>query len=482
MKRRNFLGLLGSAAGAALFAPFLRQALATGAPPTRFVFVIEGNGIEPRTMVSPSTLAAISAQATQTISADKRWFPDLYGHSSALAITPGDLADARSLGPLRGAGGADDISGLASVVLGLSSTITGGGHSTFHGALACCRGNAARAGGQTIDSLLASTPSVRNGTPFDAVRVGIHSRDHALSTSTCANGPGLPAPIVMDPLLAFNNLFGSVAGVAGQAAFKRRGDLLDFASDDVTRVLEVFSGNSAERAKLERYLASLVELRDQYDTLFGMQPVLDAVKPDQPLANELYTDPFVKLRAQTDLVAAALIGGLTNVAVIASGPGYDFDIPYPSLESAHPALEPGERRHNLHHTSASSSDYVEVIHDATKSHVDIVGHLARALRGVTEDGGTMLDNTLIIYLSDNGEQHHSNAIEWPVLLVGGQNMGFQNNGQTTVYPGHKSGNNRQMSNLFNTLGHAGGLPLNTFGAETVTRIAEGPLSELWSPA
>jgi hypothetical protein len=37
-----------------------------------------------------------------------------------------------------------------------------------------------------------------------------------------------------------------------------------------------------------------------------------------------------------------------------------------------------------------------------------------------------------------------------------------------------------VSNLFNTLGHAAGVPLDDFGAEGLTRVAEGPLSELYT--
>jgi hypothetical protein len=57
-------------------------------------------------------------------------------------------------------------------------------------------------------------------------------------------------------------------------------------------------------------------------------------------------------------------------------------------------------------------------------------------------------------------------------------MGFVNDGRTTVFPGVRNAANRQVSNLFNTLGHAAGLALNDFGTEGTTRIAEGPLSEL----
>ena len=49
-----------------------------------------------------------------------------------------------------------------------------------------------------------------------------------------------------------------------------------------------------------------------------------------------------------------------------------------------------------------------------------------------------------------------------------------------VYPGIDHANNRQMSNLWNSILYAGGMQVDDFGAEGTTRIAYGPLSEIFS--
>ena len=94
--------------------------------------------------------------------------------------------------------------------------------------------------------------------------------------------------------------------------------------------------------------------------------------------------------------------------------------------------------------------------------------------------GSMLDNTVIVFISDNGEQHHSTASEFPVVLIGGKNLGLNTGGRTIVYPGVDTGGSghRQVSNLWNTLGHLAGDPLDTFGKEGPYRVATGPLTEL----
>lgn len=469
MNRRHFLAGLGSAAGAALFAPLLRQAWANGTTPCRFVFLVEGNGTEPVNFMTPAARTAIDAEATQS-TAGRRFFPHLYGHTGVLTVTD-DLAAAPSLDPL-----GTDLNALSSVVFGLSSTITGGGHTTNFGALSSTRSTPSRAGGPTIDAVLAAQPGVRGTAPFDAVRLGVHSHNSSMNTSTCAYGEAQAAPIVIDPVQAFVNLFGVVGDPSSQAAFARRGRLLDYALTDVNATLTQFSGSSAERAKVEAYLASLETVQTRQQQLTTLAPTLTAVVPEDPASSALYTsaDPLERLQAHVDLVQAALIGGLTNVAVLAAGTGGGFDLAYPSLIA-------DIRRHDLHHMDPAivpPASAIPVIASATRELVSKAAGLARALAAVPEDGGTMLDNTLIVVMSGNGEQHHSKAEEWPLLLIGGQNMGFHNDGRTTIFPGVREATNRQLSNFYNTLGHAAGLALDDFGSEGTTRIAFGPLSEL----
>ena len=63
---------------------------------------------------------------------------------------------------------------------------------------------------------------------------------------------------------------------------------------------------------------------------------------------------------------------------------------------------------------------------------------------------------------------------------GGQALGVATDGRSMAYPGVRDSENRQLSNFFNSLGYAAGTELDDFGTEGSTRIARGPLSELWS--
>ena len=477
--RRRLLQVAGVGAGAALLAPFMRSVAHTqsgASRPMRFVLVVEGNCTEPIAFLSDAARARVEADSTGALDG-KRWYTRSYGHDAPLVIPDSGLASARALDGLSG-DGVLDLQAEAAMVYGLSSKVAGGGHTTHHGALSCTRSTQKSPGGPTFEQWLGQLPQVRLDTPFEVLRLGITGGSAALVYETCAFGRGQPAPILCDATMAFNTVFGSVAQGAGQSAFRERSELLDFAREDVNAALAAFSGSSAERAKLEQYLASIEQVSARQQQLLSMGDTLAEVAPPDPAEGGLYASmhPLDQLRAQFDIATAALLGGLTNVVVLASGTGSAFDVQYSSLIDT-------VGRHDLHHESSGNAEYLSTIHEVTRQHAGMIANMARTLAATPEPGGegSMLDHTAIIYMSDNGEQHHSTSEEWPVLLVGGRALGLRLDGQTVVYPGHGHDHNRQVSNLFNTLGFAAGQELTDFGDEGANRIAEGELTELWSP-
>jgi hypothetical protein len=180
------------------------------------------------------------------------------------------------------------------------------------------------------------------------------------------------------------------------------------------------------------------------------------------------------LEAQFQIATTCLLGGLTNNVVLASGTS-DFNVHYgPNITSL--------IRHDLQHLIADPTNW-NAIHTITQMHIALIAQLARTLAATPEVGasGSMLDHTAILFISDNGEQHHSTGQEWPAVVIGGNALGLKTDGRTVIYPAYATPNNRQVSNLFNTLGHAMGISnFDNFGNEGSMRIAPGPLSELIS--
>ncbi len=479
IKRRHFLTTSGLLAGSALLHAASsrgRSARAAGETPRRIVIFLEGNGIRPACMRDPLTTQTLEGIAGKAIASNRD-----YAHDDPVLIPAAPLSEARSLGAL--AAGENEVSLVerAALVLGLSSTNLGGGHSTGFGALSAARALGGPASA-TIETVLSQIPGVRGSTPFDAVRVGIGASTTPLNYASCAFDKGKPAPILMSPTAAFSTLFGSVSEGKSGDDFESRRDLLEFAFADVTRELKGLTGSTRGRDKLETYEASLLAELARMDQIEGMKDALLAVKPTEPglLDPDPYatTAPLEQYALQTEIATAALLAGLTNVVVISMGSGsYYWSNQYPTLQSFYPdgKVIGG---HDLRHGGGEA--FFDVLHELTSRYVGEMARMARVLESVPEEGGSMLDNTLMLYMPDNGEKHHSNAEEWAMLMLGGDNMGFKTDGRSVTYPKAGHANNRQISNVFNSMLHGAGEPTDDFGhANPDSRIAEGPLAEIW---
>ncbi|HJL20716.1 MAG TPA: DUF1552 domain-containing protein, partial [Polyangiaceae bacterium LLY-WYZ-15_(1-7)] len=384
---------------------------------------------------------------------DARWWYRRYRHDRPLVLDAPDLATAPALGALAEHGLADQ----ATVLLGLSSRIIGGGHSGYHGALTSTRTVRGRAAGQSIDALLATLDDVRRDTPFDAFRVGIGT-GRPVDFGTCAYGPGRAAPLILQADAAYELAYGAFAGGDAGAAFERRDRMLRFAARDLEAAERRFDGDPSERAKLGTHGESIGALLEAQDRLREMSV-------EAPPAPEAGLSPIPRLGSLLDLAVSTLIDGLTSVAVVGSGTGGAFGLTYSSISST--------GRHDMQHQSARDPAMRQAVWDVTTAEVS---ELARAVKRLDDAG--ILGETVVVYVGDNGEQHHSTASEFPVLLIGGGDLGLRG-GRTVVYPGVASEGNRQLSNLWNTLGYLAGATLDDFGGEEGDlRRAFGPLGEL----
>ena len=470
------LGALGGLGGLGGLMLGSRSTRAAGGDPRRIVIFLEGNGTRPVCMRDPLTLETLEGLAGKPIKNNRD-----YGHDDPVLLEKVPLAEARALGSLAGDANNIPLVDRSALVLGLSAAYLGGGHSTDCGALSAAKTSGGPAAA-TIDTILGSIPEVRGTAPFDVVRVGVGAATTPLNYSSCAFDKGKPAPILISPSDAYASLFGSVASGQAGEDFKARKQLLEFAIEDLERELKIFTGSTRGRTKLETYEDSLLAMLARNEQILAMKAKLLAVKPAGPgeLNPDPYasTDPLEQLRAQVDIATGALLSGLTNVVVVSLGSGsYYWSSEYPSLAPFYPdgKVIAG---HDLRHGDSDATN--EVLHELSSRSIGEMARMARTLAAQPEAGGTMLDNTLLLHMSDNGEQHHSNAEEWAMLMIGGNNMGFKTDGRSVTYPKSGHPNSRQTSNLFNSMLHGAGLPTDDFGHGTPeTRVAPGPLTELW---
>ena len=183
-----------------------------------------------------------------------------------------------------------------------------------------------------------------------------------------------------------------------------------------------------------------------------------------------------RLDAQFDIAAAALIGGLTNSLTIASGVGN----PYFSVKFTGLGIDIG--KHSIGHGGSFkdwSADELKV--KIRKFHFQLIADLMKKLEAVPEGNGTMLDNTVIVYLSDAAEAHHSRCGQWPFVLIPGKNTGLKG-GHYIDFPHYMQEGHREIGNLYTTLLHAAGDKRAYFGIHDAMlkgkSRGDGPLEAL----
>ena len=452
LARRQFLkGVSLGATGVALNPLLQRMALAAGgiASSPRFLFVVEGNGLPPL-QVHPTGIPFV-ARADR----DKSMVHSL----RALGLPP-------SLQPV------EAFKDRLAIIQGLSGRMCGGGHSSDHGALGAYHANSGRnIQGATIDATLGQAfPGI-----FPSVTLGIASNPEESVIFNCsADAPGRSLPTICQPHLAYARMFGSVAEGGAKASFAAKRNLLDHMREDVTRVREQLG--SIDREKLDAYLSAYETLQDQAGRLVETRDRLikSAPVPDDKFASAVETD---RLDAHFELAAAAMIGGLTNVVTIASGVGF----PYFNVTFSGLVIEQG--KHPIGHSLYVAEDKVgwERTEKIRRFHFELIARFMRKLQTMPEGNGTMLDNTVVVYLSDAAEIHHSRCFEWPMVVLGNLNGRLRADGRYIVLPNYGKSGHRTINTLYNALLHAAGKPRDNFGHPDPNldkAMFTGPLAEL----
>jgi hypothetical protein len=434
--RRSILKGLSLGAGASLLGPLLSrvQAQSEARPlPLRFVFLLQSNGMSP-SHILPSGVAPRKGDKT-------------FGNDATIEV---GLADRELPDPLVELAPFKDQLTLIQGLSGQSSEGGTGGHSTNHGALGCYPGSAGPIA-QTIDCALGDVfPGI-----VRHVGLGVlDKKDQTLNPLLSCLAPGKAQPLQCVPEQAFRSLFGSVLGGADRAGFENRAHVLQYVGDDVRRARTSLSAD--ERAKLDEYLAALETLRIRQGEVERIEPKLRAALPKLDAEFAAPTE-VNRMKAHVDIAAAALISGLTNSVTIASGGGHQNYLAWPDL-----GITVGG--HGVGHGESCNGMTPEQIHvKVRKFHAGLIASLATKLAAVREGDGTMLDRTLIVYLSDSGEAHHPNLLLWPVVLLGGMGGKLKPGGRYVQLPAYGAKRHRTLASLYLTLLQAAGRPRESFG-------------------
>jgi len=285
--------------------------------------------------------------------------------------------------------------------------------------------------GISIDQHLAQT--IGHGDPFPMLYLGAQANANNASGDMHISyvQPGNTTPPEDDPVAAFNRLFAgtgtTTGGGMGSSDSAAKLSILDRSRDELAALESKLGDAPDEVAKLDLHLEAVREVEMRIQALGGGapascgMPTIDAAGID---ASTLYApEMFPKiLRAQTDLMVQAMACGLTRVGVIqaahhtsdlimsrfANTPLYEqgFDM------RSHQASHYGATHDPSHHEYA---DYAKQV----RWWVDQYGYLLGQLAARPEDGGTMLDHSLVLLCTEicDGNTHLHD--DMPFVLAGG---------------------------------------------------------------
>lgn len=443
--RRTFFKGVSLGAGAIVLQPVLQQlhAQAEGREaPRRIVFFVEGNGMNPDHIQPVGLERNRSADRLTDVSLANRELPE--------PIAP--------LAPFKN---------RLTIIQNLSHRIASGrGHSPEYGSLGCYSG-AAGAAGQTIDSALAS--NLRAVVPHLGLAL-TPNPDAIVNYSISAVASNKPLPLLCQPELAFQSLFGSAAGGdAARIPFLRQ-QLMDHMRHDIRRVQAQLPG--PERASLDRYLEGYETMLDRHNGILGMRDRLRANMPNTDrFRSRVETD---RLEAQCELAAGALLSGLTNVVTISACGGNS----YMTWRGLGMSLATNAIGHGGGENGKTSDELLRIIR---RFHAEKIAGLARRLDAVREGNGTVLDNTLIVYMSDYGDRHHPSYNQWPVVLLGNLGGRLRTNGRYLEYPRYGTRGHKTIGTLYMAFLRAVGDRRERFGNVDLALNADstgGPLTDI----
>jgi len=406
--------------------------------PKRFVFIRKSNGVRPHEVALPT----FSVEQKKRDDGKEPLRVDMENHDLPLWMQA--LEEHKK-----------DLT----ILQGLSCKMSENGHwsySSVMGAFKSGRNSLSGIKRATIDFEMAKlSPS-----PFGHVELSLTGNYSTFRTGIV---PGYSAPgphqrnyCYADPQTAHDELFKSVANPDAVASDNA---MLKFLQQEESYKASVLGGS--EKLKISNHVGSIeaiqarnLEVEKMSGSIAEHLPKLDPVH--QGGGHNATTSE--KQKAMTDILIAALVTGLTNVVTFTID---ELSTPIKGLkgnEGDHISLH--ELGHNGGYSGVSANDIREKVR---VGHMTQVGAIVERLKAMPEGGGSMFDNTVVMYFPENGEGHHSHGTEAPFLILAGDNCQLDIAGQYIRLPFHATEGHKTIGNWYTTLLNAYGNPVPHYG-------------------
>ena len=220
-------------------------------------------------------------------------------------------------------------------------------------------------------------------------------------------GPGDPLPMIRDPRVVFDQLFG-IGATPQERAQRREEDrsILDTITASVARLKRGLG--AADRARLTDYLDDVREIERRIQKVEAQNTSGDP--RELPGAPAGVPDSFAEhVKLMFDLQAVAFASDITRVFSFKLGrDASSRAYPESGVKTGfHPASHHQEREDRI-------TDFAKI----NTYHVSLVPYFLEKLKNTPDGDGSLLDNTLIIYGSPMGNSNVHNHKRCPLFLAG----------------------------------------------------------------
>ncbi len=432
INRRKMLRRLAAATVATPLLPSLAKAATGKRKPKRIIFFLQNQGFDPKT--------CIPAGMTNS----------------------GSLAKAKLPEPIEAL---EPYKERLHIINGLHGMHTSPSHSAFFGALGGYRGSdGVPPSGPTIDYELSK---VLPETLLPHLCIGMDSTENMKAKPTVANlsasGAGQPIFMHSNP----NHLYQMLYGGISQGEIRKQHEARSSMFDQIEQ-LAITKGVGLHGINKQRY----GQYVNGFNDINGLRERLNKVSGDlrkfAPKVDQRYTRPEFETDwhdVLLDLGISALKSGITSVLTIGSGRGEIF--------GAWKGLGVEQQGHNLGHMKQPDNPiWIKIRQYNSRMLVKLI----QELDSVPEGSGTMMDNSLIIYTSNNADYQHTSGKNWPVMLLGNYDGAFKTGCFTQL------DSKRPINALYTSILRASGVEIDRFNMSEQMAAkfdsSTGPLKEV----
>jgi hypothetical protein len=270
--------------------------------------------------------------------------------------------------------------------------------------------------GTSLDQLYAQR--FGQETPIPSMQLCIENVDQA---GGCAYGyacvytdsiswasPTEPLPVIRDPRVAFEQLFGVGSTSAERAERRRtRRSLLDWIATEMVQLRRALGPE--DRRRLDRYLDDIREVERRIERIEARNT--SGEPRDMPEAPAGVPDSFEEhVKVMFDLQTLAFASDMTRVFSFKMGrDGSSRTYPESGTDKPfHPASHHGGNERGVR-------DFFMI----NKYHVGMLPYFLEKLKNTADGDSNLLDKTLIMYGSPMADSNLHNHRRCPLILVGG---------------------------------------------------------------